>query len=64
MSSEEFNALMAGLMSHPRPAARINRLSLALQCVVSATGEAGERALREHCAARAEKDKKDLEECG
>jgi len=64
VSSEEFNAFLNGPLSHPMPMMRLNRLAIALRCVVDDTGEAGEKALREHCRLRAEKDRKDLEDCG
>jgi len=56
MSIDEFNKLLAGPLSHPMPTFAISRLAIALRVVVEATGEAGEKALRDHCAAREEKD--------
>ena len=62
MKSEEFNRLLNGPLNHPLPMMMINRLAIALSVVVEATGEAGEKALREHCAARDEKDKRNADE--
>ena len=56
MSDKEFNALLNGPLHHPMPNFLIIRLAMALRAVVEATGEAGEKALREHCAARDEQD--------
>lgn len=59
MSDEEFNRLLNGPLAHPMIMFRLSRLSMALRAVMDATGEAGEKALREHCAGR---DRKDLAE--
>jgi len=59
MSTEEFNQLLNGPLSHPLPMMTLSRLALALHCVVDATGEAGANALRAHCRAREEKDQRD-----
>lgn len=56
MSDEEFNQLLSGPLAHPLIMFRLTRLSMALRAVVEATGEAGEKALREHCATRSERD--------
>lgn len=52
MTNERFNELLNGPLSHPMPMFSITRLALALRAVVDATGEAGERALEEHCRER------------
>jgi len=57
MSDDEFNRLLNGPLAHPLVLMRLNLLSIALRVVVKATGEAGERALREHCA---ERDRHDI----
>ena len=56
MTSDEFNKLLNGPLPHPFPLFAISRLAMALRVVVEATGEAGEKALREHCAAREQSD--------
>ena len=56
MTSERFNELLAGPLSHPMPILMLNRLAIALFTVVTATGEAGARALEEHCKERQERD--------
>jgi len=56
MTTNEFNKLLQGPLSHPLPMFTLQRLIIALKVVVDATGEAGERALREHCQAREEND--------
>jgi hypothetical protein len=56
MTNERFNELLNGTLSHPLPAFAITRLVLALKDVVDATGEAAEKALEDHCAARQAKD--------
>jgi len=58
MSNERFNELLNGPLSHPLPMFTMTRLALALRAVVDATGEAGERALEEHCAGREESDQR------
>lgn len=50
MTDKEFNQLLNGPLSHPLILMRLNRLSIALRVVVKATGEAGAKALRDHCA--------------
>ena len=52
MTEERFNELLNGPLSHPLPMFAIMRLALALRAVVTATGEAGEKALEQHCAER------------
>ena len=61
MTNERFNELLNGPLSHPMPMFVITRLSSALFVVVQATGEAGEKALEEYCAAREAKDRSDYE---
>jgi len=56
MSEKRFNELLNGPLSHPLAPFAITRLALALGAVVQATGEAGEKALEEHCAARQAQD--------
>ncbi|MGH9462034.1 MAG: hypothetical protein ACRD1X_12495 [Vicinamibacteria bacterium] len=56
ITTERFNALLAGPLHHPMPMFAISRLALALKHVVDATGEAGEKALLEYCDARQERD--------
>jgi hypothetical protein len=48
MSDDEFNGLINGPLAHPMFLMRLNRLAIALKTVVDATGEAGEKALRDH----------------
>jgi hypothetical protein len=57
MIDERFNQLLNGPLAHPLIPFTISRLSLALRSVVEATGEAGERALEEHCADREARDR-------
>jgi hypothetical protein len=59
MSTEEFNRHLSGALHHPFPMFVITRLSLALKHVVDATGETGEKALRDWCAMLDEKDNND-----
>jgi hypothetical protein len=61
MTTERFNELLNGPLAHPMMLMRFNRLALALRHVVEATGEAGERALEEHCHERDAKDRADTE---
>lgn len=61
MTVERFNELLSGALSHPMPQFTMTRLALALKAVVDATGEAGERALEDHCRARQEQD--DVADC-
>jgi hypothetical protein len=56
VTNERFNELLQGPLHHPMPMFVITRLSLALFAVVQATGDAGEKALEEHCAARERQD--------
>ena len=56
MTNERFNELLNGPLHHPMVPFVITRLSLALKAVVDATGEAGEKALEDHCAAREAQD--------
>lgn len=57
MNQKRFNELLSGPLYHPMVGFTLTRLALALRAVVEATGEAGERALEEHCAARERQDK-------
>jgi hypothetical protein len=52
MTDERFNQLLRGPLHHPLPMFTLTRLAIALRTVVDATGEAGERALEEHCRSR------------
>lgn len=61
MSDDHFNALLNGPLAHPMIMFRITRLSLALRAVVDATGEAGEKALLDHCAVREFEDDRNAE---
>ena len=61
MTDDRFNELLAGPLSHPLPMFTLGRTILALRAVVEATGEAGERALEAHCAARQEADEREQE---
>lgn len=56
MTDERFNDLLAGALSHPMPMLQFSRVVIALRAVVEATGQAGEKALEDHCAARQAKD--------
>jgi hypothetical protein len=62
MKSDEFNRLLNGPLAHPFVMMRLNRLSIALRVVVDATGEAGEKALRDHCAERDQRDESNDED--
>jgi len=62
MSTEEFNRLLNGPLSHPLVPFTITRLSLALAAVVEATGKRGAEALRSHCAARDARDNREARE--
>lgn len=57
MKDDRFNELINGPLSHPMMPFTISRLALALRDVVERTGEAGERALEEHCRMREEQDR-------
>jgi len=59
VTNQGFNELLNGPLAHPLPQFSITRLALALRDVVESTGEAGEKALEAHCAARADKDEDD-----
>jgi hypothetical protein len=61
MTDERFNELLQGPLSHPLVPFAITRLALALRAVVMATGEAGDRALEAHCAARQDQDERNDE---
>jgi len=61
MTTERFNRLLNGPLNHPDLLLHFNRLILALRAVVEATGEAGERALEEHCRQREEKDEREAD---
>lgn len=56
MTHERFNELLAGPLHHPMPMFIVSRLVLALKAVVDATGDAGEKALEEYCAAQERED--------
>lgn len=56
MTDERFNELLNGALSHPVFMFRLNRLAIALRVVLEAAGEAGEKALEAHCAAREQAD--------
>lgn len=56
MTTKRFNELLAGPLSHPLPMFTVTRLMIALRVVVEATGEAGDKALEDHCRRRQEKD--------
>ena len=56
MTSDRFNELLNGPLSHPLPMFTVTRLAMALRAVVEATGEAGDKALEEHCRERQEQD--------
>lgn len=58
MTNERFNELLNGPLAHPMGPFTITRLALALRAVVEATGEAGEKALEEHCRDRDEQDRR------
>lgn len=58
MTDQRFNELLNGPLSHPLFMFKLTRLSLALRHVVDATGEAGEKALEEHCKGREEQDER------
>jgi hypothetical protein len=62
MTTERFNELLNGPLGHPLPIFAITRLALALRAVVDATGEAGDKALEDHCAGRSAADSRDEEE--
>ena len=62
MTHERFNELLAGPLAHPVPLLTVSRLVLALKAVVDATGDAGEKALEEYCAAREREDSGEAEE--
>jgi hypothetical protein len=62
MTDERFNELLNGPLAHPLVPFTITRLALALRSVVEATGEAGERALEDHCADREAQDRMNGEE--
>ena len=61
MTDERFNELLNGPLAHPIIPFRITRLMLALRAVVEATGEDGEKALEDWCAARERQDRADAE---
>lgn len=52
MSTERFNELLNGPLSHPLVPFAITRLALALRAVIDATGPAGVKALEDHCLGR------------
>ncbi len=56
MTDDEFNRLLNGPLAHPIIMMRLNRLSIALRVVLKATGESGDKALRDHCAERDRRD--------
>jgi hypothetical protein len=59
MTDERFNELVNGPLSHPIVMFKVTRMALALRYVVEATGEAGDRALEEHCQERNERDRRE-----
>lgn len=59
MTDQQFIKLLTGPLHHPLIMFQLSRLAIALRAVVEATGEAGERALLEHCQQREEKDHRD-----
>lgn len=62
MTDARFEELINGPLSHPMIPFRLTRLILALRTVVETTGDAGERALEEYCAAREDEDREDVDE--
>lgn len=58
MTSERFNELLNGPLSHPMPMMMINRLAIALRVVLEAGGESATKALEEHCAERMLRDER------
>jgi hypothetical protein len=56
MTDQRFTDLLNGPLSHPLPQFTMTRLAIALRVVVDAPGEAGEKALEEHCAGRQAQD--------
>jgi hypothetical protein len=56
VTDKRFNELLRGPLNHPLPMFCITRLALALRAVVEATGEAGAKALEQHCADREARD--------
>lgn len=61
MTSERFNQLLNGPLSHPLPMMAITRLALALKIVLDAGGPEAEKALEEHCRERTRRDAPDPE---
>ncbi len=57
MTAERFNELLNGPLHHPMVTLYLTRLMLALREVVERCGEAGDRALEEHCKSREEQDR-------
>ena len=49
LSDDKWNELLNGPLYHPLIMFITSRRLMALRFVVAATGEAGEKALREHC---------------
>jgi hypothetical protein len=62
MNDRRFTELLNGPLSHPLPQFTMTRLAIALKFVVQETGEAGERALEEHCASRQAQDERNAGE--
>lgn len=58
MTTERFNELLKGPLYHPMAMFTISRLAIALKDVVEQTGEAGDKALEEHCRGRQEQDER------
>jgi len=58
MTAERFNALVHGPLWHPISTVAAMRLTRALQVVLEAAGEVGDKALEDHCTARREMDKR------
>jgi len=62
MTDERFNELLQGPLHHPMVPFAITRLALALRAVVEATGEAGTKALEDHCALREEAMEEEMQD--
>lgn len=60
MTDRRFEELVNGPLGHPMIPFRLTRLVLALRAVVDATGDAGDRALEEHCASRERQDNAEM----
>jgi len=62
MDNARFNELLNGPLAHPMPLFSITRLAQALFYVVSATGDAGAKALEEFCEQMSERDARDAQD--